>query len=252
MQTINAPSLEEAIIKASSVLGCSVVDLEYEVVQAPSKGFLGLGKKEAILSVQRKPQATNPQAQEPGQTTAPAAPQDQQAQHTQVYNPQEELPYTPEKLTPQIQPSNKLAQIQAELESLFSHLPYDIEHIQVSLYNPQTLLIDISGPDSALIIGEKGYRYNALSYLLFNWIHHRYNYNIRLEVASFLKDQEEMMELYLQGVMMAVHEVGKAQTKPLDGMLLHIALKRLREAFPNKHVVIEQNSQNESVVVVND
>lgn len=58
-----------------------------------------------------------------------------------------------------------------------------------------------------------------------------YNYNIRLEVASFLKDQEEMMELYLQGVMMAVHEVGSAQTKPLDGMLLHIALKRLREAF---------------------
>lgn len=66
MQTINAPSLEEAIIKASSVLGCSVVDLEYEVVQAPSKGFLGLGKKEAILKVQRKPQAaTSPQAQEP-------------------------------------------------------------------------------------------------------------------------------------------------------------------------------------------
>ncbi|BCZ17274.1 hypothetical protein NHP190003_05560 [Helicobacter sp. NHP19-003] len=62
MQTINAPSLEEAIIKASSVLGCSVVDLEYEVIQAPSKGFLGLGKKEAILRVQRKPQAPiNPQ-----------------------------------------------------------------------------------------------------------------------------------------------------------------------------------------------
>ncbi|BDQ26801.1 hypothetical protein ASB1_04770 [Helicobacter heilmannii] len=54
MQTINAPSLEEAIIKASSVLGCSVVDLEYEVVQAPSKGFLGLGKKEAILSVYKE------------------------------------------------------------------------------------------------------------------------------------------------------------------------------------------------------
>ncbi|BCZ18888.1 hypothetical protein NHP190012_05300 [Helicobacter sp. NHP19-012] len=120
------------------------------------------------------------------------------------------------------------------------------------LYNPQTLLIEINGPDSALIIGEKGYRYNALSYLLFNWIHYKHNYNIRLEVASFLKDQEEMMEVYLQGVMMAVHEVGKAQTKPLDGMLLHIALKRLREAFPNKHVVIEQNSQHESVVVVND
>ncbi|BEG57609.1 hypothetical protein NHP21005_12970 [Helicobacter sp. NHP21005] len=83
MQTINAPSLEEAIIKASSLLGCSVVDLEYEVVQAPSKGFLGLGKKEAILRVQRKPQAaTSPQAQEP-------TPPTQTQLSAQAYSPQE-------------------------------------------------------------------------------------------------------------------------------------------------------------------
>ncbi|WP_104707681.1 Jag N-terminal domain-containing protein [Helicobacter ailurogastricus] len=237
MQTINAPSLEEAIIKASAVLGCSVVDLEYEVIQAPSKGFLGLGKKEAVIQVQKKPQQAQlaQNLEEQGESVKQADSSKQ----------------TVGLLSQSLQ-DTKLQEIQTELESLFSHLPYDIDQIAVSFYNPQTLLIEINGPDSALIIGEKGYRYNALSYLLFNWIHHKYNYNIRLEVASFLKDQEEIMEVYLQGVVMAVHEVGKAQTKPLDGMLLHIALKRLRETFPHKHVGIEQNSQNESVVVVND
>ncbi|WP_104640096.1 Jag N-terminal domain-containing protein, partial [Helicobacter bizzozeronii] len=51
MKTIHAKTLEEAIIKASSELGCSVLDLQYEVIQAPSKGFLGFGKKEAIIEV---------------------------------------------------------------------------------------------------------------------------------------------------------------------------------------------------------
>ncbi|WP_163499780.1 Jag N-terminal domain-containing protein [Helicobacter suis] len=226
MQTIVAKTLEEAITKASSLLQCSVLDLEYEIIQAPSSGFLGFGRKDAIIEAKIK--------------------QTKQSQ---------DLEKTP-PISPPTPPTNsletKITEIKEELDTLFSYLPYQIERIHVELYNEQTLLIEINGPDSALIIGEKGYRYNALSYLLFNWIHYKYHYNIRLEVASFLKDQEEIMESYLQSVIMQVHEVGKAQTKPLDGMLLYIALKRLREIFPNKHVSIQANDDHESMVVIND
>ncbi len=40
--------------KASTELSCSVADLDYEIVQNPSSGFLGLGKKEAIIVVESK------------------------------------------------------------------------------------------------------------------------------------------------------------------------------------------------------
>ncbi|WP_304648302.1 Jag N-terminal domain-containing protein [uncultured Helicobacter sp.] len=56
MRKIVEKSLEAALIKASMELGCSVADLEYEVVQNPSGGFLGLGKKEAIIIVDDKKQ----------------------------------------------------------------------------------------------------------------------------------------------------------------------------------------------------
>ncbi|BCD69717.1 Jag N-terminal domain-containing protein [Helicobacter suis] len=226
MQTIVAKTLEEAIIKASSVLQCSVLDLEYEIIQTPSSGFLGFGKKDAIIEAKIK-QAKQPQ--ELGKT-----------------------PPTPPPTPSTNSLETKITEIKQELDTLFSYLPYQIERIHVELYNEQTLLIEINGPDSALIIGEKGYRYNALSYLLFNWIHYKYHYNVRLEVASFLKDQEEIMESYLQSVIMQVREIGKAQTKPLDGMLLYIALKRLREVFPNKHVSIQASNDHESMVVIND
>ncbi|WP_233703703.1 protein jag, partial [Helicobacter felis] len=160
-------------------------------------------------------------------------------------------PPSPKEVSPS-SPTDKITEIQTELMALLSCIPYQIDSIKVELYDPQTLLIKIDGQDCALLIGEKGYRYNALSYLLFNWIHPKYGYNIRLEVANFLKEQEEMIENYLQSVIMMVHEVGKAKTKPLDGVLLHIALKRLRETFPNKYVSCQNKVGGQCCVVVND
>uniref|UniRef100_UPI0018F83CDF Jag N-terminal domain-containing protein n=1 Tax=Helicobacter felis TaxID=214 RepID=UPI0018F83CDF len=63
MITITAPSLEKALLKASIELACPIGDLEYDIVQVPSKGFLGFGKKEAILQVrlkQKTPPSTSP------------------------------------------------------------------------------------------------------------------------------------------------------------------------------------------------
>uniref|UniRef100_UPI001F3DA24C protein jag n=1 Tax=Helicobacter bizzozeronii TaxID=56877 RepID=UPI001F3DA24C len=158
----------------------------------------------------------------------------------------------PPKPTPLDDKNDKIAEIKEQLCTLLGYLPYQIDQVKVELCDSNTLYIELNGPDSALVIGEKGYRFNALSYLLFNWLHQKYGYNVRLEVAHFLKDQEEMMESYLQGIIMQIHEVGKAQTKPLDGMLIHIALKRLRETFPNKHITCQTNSSNERFVVIND
>ncbi|MDD3499167.1 MAG: Jag N-terminal domain-containing protein, partial [Sulfurovum sp.] len=49
MKKIKAPTLEKAYEEAAKVLGCSVTDLKYEVIQHPSSGIFGLFKKEAII-----------------------------------------------------------------------------------------------------------------------------------------------------------------------------------------------------------
>lgn len=48
---IKAKTLEEALIQASIALNCPIINLQYEVIQTPSKGFLNIGKKEAIILV---------------------------------------------------------------------------------------------------------------------------------------------------------------------------------------------------------
>lgn len=49
-------TLEEALIKASKEANCSIRELEYDVIQLPSAGFLGLFRKDAIIEVKIKKQ----------------------------------------------------------------------------------------------------------------------------------------------------------------------------------------------------
>ncbi|MEJ8599774.1 Jag N-terminal domain-containing protein [Helicobacter pylori] len=242
---IKAKTLEEALIQASIALNCPIINLQYEVIQTPSKGFLNIGKKEAIILASVKETHTKEIHQSAGE----------KKQKLETKTPQEETitPKPPKKnLKEESHNEDKLHEIKQELKDLFSHLPYKINKVEVSLYEPGVLLIDIDGEDSALLIGEKGYRYKALSYLLFNWIHPAYGYNIRLEISTFLQNQEKVMEAQLQSTIMTVHEVGKGQMKAPDGVLTYIALKKLRKAFPNKYVSIKTNLNDEKYIVIND
>ncbi len=254
---IKAKTLEEALIQASIALNCPIINLQYEVIQTPSKGFLSIGKKEAIILAGVKESVKEVQEESVKETNTKEIHQnaEEKKQNLEIETPQEEIitPKPPKKnLKEESHNGDKLHEIKQELKDLFSHLPYKINKVEVSLYEPGVLLIDIDGEDSALLIGEKGYRYKALSYLLFNWIHPAYGYNIRLEISTFLQNQEKVMGAQLQSTIMTVHEVGKGQMKAPDGVLTYIALKKLRKAFPNKYVSIKTNLNDEKYIVIND
>ncbi|OOQ20203.1 Jag N-terminal domain-containing protein [Helicobacter pylori] len=249
---IKAKTLEEALIQASIALNCPIINLQYEVVQTPSKGFLNIGKKEAIILASVKESVKEVKEESVKEIHQSA---EEKKQNLEIETPQKEIitPKPPKKnLKEESHNGDKLHEIKQELKDLFSHLPYKINKVEVSLYEPGVLLIDIDGEDSALLIGEKGYRYKALSYLLFNWIHPAYGYNIRLEISTFLQNQEKVMDTQLQSTIMTVHEVGKGQMKAPDGVLTYIALKKLRKAFPNKYVSIKTNLNDEKYIVIND
>ncbi|GHQ79908.1 SpoIIIJ-associated protein [Helicobacter pylori] len=254
---IKAKTLEEALIQASIALNCPIINLQYEVIQTPSKGFLNIGKKEAIILAGVKESVKEIQEESVKETNTKETHQstEEKKQNSEIETPQEKIttPKPPKKnLKEESHNGDKLHEIKQELKDLFSHLPYKINKVEVSLYEPGVLLIDIDGEDSALLIGEKGYRYKALSYLLSNWIHPAYGYNILLEISTFLQNQEKVVDTQLQNTIMTVHEVGKGQMKAPDGVLTYIALKKLRKAFPNKYVSIKTNLNDEKYIVIND
>lgn len=269
MTKVEAPTLEEAYQKAALALECSISELQTEVVQHPSKGILGFFKKNAIIVATCKTDKKSGKddilisqtdeetvadeiiatVKEELNTDAGSNKADYETNSvverffeadTEAYEEDESVVY------------DELAQrIEDELKTLLSHSCFHIDVVEVDVRD-NTALIFIDGDDAALLIGKEGYRYNALSYMLFNWLHSKYELFIKLEIAEFLTSQQEMIRSYIQPVIETVEKTGRAKTRFLDGILVQIALEQLRERFPDKYVAVKTSKEGRKFVVINE
>jgi len=276
MKKVEAATLEEAYAKAATQLSCSITDLEYEVIQHPSKGLLGFLKKPAIIvAVCKHPakQAQNAPVHETEKNDMFETPEESVASEiiatvkeesqTTLNSPERNAVLESffdadneedekESFEDESVVYDELARlIEDELKELLSHSCFAIDVVEVDVVD-NTALIFIDGDDAALLIGKEGYRYNALSYMLFNWLHTKYELFIKLEIAEFLTSQQEMIRNYIKPVIENVEKNGRGKTRPLDGILVQIALEQLREAFPNKYVAIKTGKTGNKFVVINE
>jgi len=290
MIKIESITLEEAYTEAATSFKCSITELTVEVVQAPTNGFFGLFKKNAIIVAAKKSLESDVNK---SKIESEAKPQ-QKVQEKKVQKVKEEvntsshtilndtimpasfindqdddddmghgLEYTAdyddefdEFEAPVEEETTNLktlsTEVQNDINKLFNLTCFNIDDIVVKPYDEETLLIEFSGEDAALLIGKEGYRYKALSYMIFNWINSKYEVQLRLEIAEFLKNQEESVSRYLVNVCENIQRDGRAQTKILDGVLVQIALKELRERYPEKYVVIRSTKDGLKYIIVND
>ncbi len=325
MKKIEAPTLADAYEKAALELNCSITELQYEVIQHPTSGVMGLFKKNAIIvaDCKRAPtknenQTADASMKEIIQTIAaeeiieevlevakPEIPKEPLAKtfkreivKTEKIVKREEpvvKQYIPKKsisvreknrldeaitqqddvvldsffetkettketaketakLTEERPENNNLElaeKIESELSHLLSCICFEIDTVEVDVVG-NTALIFIDGDDAALLIGKEGYRYNALSYMLFNWLHTKYDLYVKLEIAQFLTSQQDMIHNYIKPVIEFVNLNGKGKTRPLDGILVQIALEQLREEFPNKYVAVKTGRDGRKFVIINE
>jgi len=285
MKKVEADTLEEAYQEAATQLACSITDLNCEVIQHPSKGFLGFLKKKAIIvAVCKNETAVDQPVQKTEETILPTEEEQVAAEILTVVK--EEVVDVAEPLQAEnesivetdtvvdnffavdMEEEEGLSDeeipeeesiiydelallIEDQLKELLSHSCFDIDIVEVDVHD-NTALIFIDGEDAALLIGKEGYRYNALSYMLFNWLHTKYELFIKLEIAEFLTSQQEMIRNYIKPVIENVEKNGKGKTRSLDGILVQIALEQLREAFPNKYVAVKTGREGNKFVVVNE
>ena len=285
MKKFESDCLEKVYELASAEFNCSITELEIEVIQQPSKGFLGFGKKNAVIEVCYKDNCKK-YVQETKSYKNKDVRIEEISDRIEYSNKSEEEKFSrkeekKEPLTkvPKVESKDKifdnfynedssqneipkivikkdkvrvLEEVKAGINLLFEDTCYKIDQINVEFYDEETLYVEFLGEDSALLIGKEGYRYKALSYILFNWINEKYGLMLRLEVAQFLKNQEEAIYTYLEPIIEIIKEKGTFKTKPLDGILVHIALKKLRDEFPDKYVAVKTNVRGDKYVLVNE
>jgi len=270
MKKVEAPTLEEAYEKAATQLACSITDLKYEIVQYPSQGILGFLKKKAIIVATCKSRAKDEEeldsliSEEENIASEIISALKDDVEITK----KEEIISEPDAVldsffeTSSTKSEEEFVEesilydelalmIEEQLKELLSHSCFEIDVVEVDVRD-NTALIFIDGDDAALLIGKEGYRYNALSYMLFNWLHTKYELFIKLEIAEFLTSQQEMIRNYIKPVIENVKKHGRGKTRSLDGILVQIALEQLREAFPDKYVAVKTGREGNKFVVINE
>jgi len=290
MIKIEALTLDKAYEDAATALKCSVTELAIEVVQHPKSGVLGFFKKQAIIvatvdskmvsaNKRKKPKAKDEPKEKIEKTQEIVKAKEKVQTHTilndtimpaSFVSDQDDedddlesgLSYTAdyddefdekeETAQSSVDIKELATKVDKEINGLFNLTCFKIDKIDVSVYDEQTLLVEFKGTDAALLIGKEGYRYKALSYMIFNWINSKYDIQLRLEIAEFLKNQEESVSRYLVNVCENIDRDGRAQTKILDGVLVQIALRELREKYPQKYVVIRSTRDGLKYIIVND
>lgn len=304
MKRIEATTLEDAYKEAAKEFGCSITDINYEIVQHPTSGVMGLFKKTAIIVAARKILIEKKSKEKEIEVEENISKEDIESQQNLVDKPiekeiikeEESVVSTIEEKSKNIKDkllqeeesdkvldsffdnkkdiveeskkeeiispkfdddrdSPKNIELSKEIEEKIINLMktscFDIDIIEVDVFN-NIAHIFIDGDDAALLIGKEGYRYNALSYMLFNWINAHYGLYIKLEIAEFIQSQEEMIVNYLKPIIEHVNENGRGKTKPLDGILVQIALEQLRTIFPNKYVAIKTAKDNRKFIIINN
>lgn len=325
MKRIEAETLEEAYSKAAKELACSVTEINYEIVQHPNAGMMGLFKKPAIIiavkkivepsvkkeesketlktknssitvTAKKKTKVEEPKIEKEAKvekkveevsatknttiskfSSASAVMEDKNEIVDDFFNDAEKV--ESKKVEPkrtevksserkEVQESASEAlefdddrdnpenrEISIEIENKLKHLIsvacFEVDTVEVDVFNGIAHIF-IDGEDAALLIGKEGYRYNALSYMLFNWINSSYDLYIKLEIAEFIQTQEEMIDNYLKPIAEHIIEHGRGKTKPLDGILVQIALEKLRAMFPNKYTAIKTGKDGKKFILINN
>ncbi len=198
--TVSAKDLDDAITEALVELGVTSDQLEYEVIEKGSAGFLGIGMKQAVIKARRK--ESEPEEEpiveevitetlfedEPDEEKQPASEEHREHKRQRSRNrnrhKEKHSQYEPEETTaasqsdsapqePYVHKEVELAKVEdATMEACVSFIKnvldaMDMKDVEVTacVDDEGALSIDMEGSNMGILIGKRGQTLDSLQYL---------------------------------------------------------------------------------------
>ena len=157
----NAPTVDEAVEKASATLGPPAGDFSYEVVDTGSDGFLGIGARDARILVELPGTVAQDteEAPEPAEEYAEPAATDSPASRdlSEVLEESSEAENVPV-------PEELLGEVRDLVTSIVEAMGFES---RIDVYDAGSFIaVDVAPDNTALFIGQKGETIDGLQYLV--------------------------------------------------------------------------------------
>ena len=246
--TLSAKTLDDAITEALVQLGVTSDRLDYIVVEKGSEGFLGIGRKQAVIKARRKPEEkpVEEAAKEEIKAEAPVKEEVKPEKHAEKKPVKEaahaKKPAREDKPEVKSEPKKKeveLAKVEPLTIETCEKFIYDVMNamgmddvkVTSSVDEEGALAINMEGSNMGILIGKRGQTLDSLQYLtnrVANKMQDGY-VRVKLDTEDYRRRRKETLENLAKNIASKVKRTRKTVSlepmNPYERRIIHSALQ---------------------------
>ena len=270
--TVSAKTLDDAITEALVQLGVTSDRLDYIVVEKGSEGFLGIGRKQAVIKARRKREEKPvEETVEESKVETPVKEEVKPEKKTEK-KPAKEHSHTKKNVReekPEVKSEPKkeveLAKVEPQTIETCEKFIYDVmnamdmDDVKVTSVVDEegALSINMEGSNMGILIGKRGQTLDSLQYLtnrVANKMQDGY-VRVKLDTEDYRRRRKETLENLARGIAYKVKKTRKPVVlepmNPYERRIIHASLQGNRYVEtvsegeePYRHVVVKLKRNN--------
>ena len=250
--TVTAKTLDDAITDALVQLGVTSDQLDYEVIEKGSAGFLGIGVKQAVIKARKKVEEpevkeepvkeekkdTEPVKDHAGHTEKPAKEKKHKNKHKKEEKPAE-VKEEPVKEEKELRKEIQLGKVEDQTIEACEKFVADVmqamgmEDVKVTscVDEEGALSINMEGPNMGILIGKRGQTLDSLQYLtnrVANKMQDGY-VRVKLDTEDYRRRRKETLENLAKNIAGKVKRTRRTVVlepmNPYERRIIHSALQ---------------------------
>ena len=239
MITVSAKTVNDAITEASIELGIASTDMEYEVVEEGSAGFLGIGKKQSVIKAWKKgdkpaKKEVNKESkkeikkEEPKKEVVKKEISKEEVKEEPEVQVEEEAPVKEEKHVEVTQETKDACE--KFLVDVLKTMGMEVK-LTSSIDEDGALSIDMEGENMGILIGKRGQTLDSLQYLtnrVANKMQEGY-VRVKLDTENYRQRRKETLENLAKNIAHKVKRTKKSVSlepmNPYERRIIHSALQ---------------------------
>ena len=233
-------TVEEALTNASIELGVASTELDYEVIDKGSSGFLGIGAKQAVIKAKKKEDNNEKDARLDNAAANNTAKKD----NKEKKDNKKEADNVKDDITEEISAKqtekvveNKdeiIKNTYAYLDELFKAMKIETKVTIDFDDSNNNMNINLEGPEMGILIGKRGQTLDSLQYLISLFVNKESKAYIRvkLDTENYRARRKETLENLAKNIAFKVKRSRRSVTlepmNPYERRIIHSALQNDR------------------------
>ena len=239
MITVSAKTVNDAITEASIELGIASTDMEYEVVEEGSAGFLGIGKKQAVIKAWKKEEKLA-KKEVKKESKKEVKKEEPKKEVVKKETPKEEVKEEPEVQVEEEAPVKEEKHVEVTQETKDACEKFLVDVLKTmgmevkltsSIDEDGALSIDMEGENMGILIGKRGQTLDSLQYLtnrVANKMQEGY-VRVKLDTENYRQRRKETLENLAKNIAHKVKRTKKSVSlepmNPYERRIIHSALQ---------------------------